>query len=62
MFVHNRLVFAVIQMDIPISSQSGSRRDEFADNDVFLQAVQVIDLSLDRRVGKHLGGLLEGSG
>jgi hypothetical protein len=35
-------------------------RDQLADDHVLLQAEQAVDLALERRVGEHLGGLLEG--
>jgi hypothetical protein len=35
-------------------------RDQATDDDVFLQALQRVDLAVDRGLGEHAGGLLEG--
>src|SRR5207237_2967885 len=42
--------------------QAGARRDELADNDVLLEAEQLVDLAGDRRFGEHLGRFLERRG
>src|SRR6185295_4987403 len=38
---------------------ASARRDEPADDDVLLEALERIDLALDRRLGEDAGGLLE---
>src|SRR5438876_3556238 len=40
--------------------QTRARRDELADDDVLLEAEQLVDLAGDRRLSQHLGRLLEG--
>src|SRR5450759_4859913 len=40
----------------------GAGRDQLADDDVFLEAQQVVRLATDRRFGEHTCRLLEGSG
>src|SRR6185437_5415505 len=42
-----------------VHHRAGSRRDQAADDDVFLEAVERIDLAVDGRLGKHARGLLE---
>src|SRR5262249_41842048 len=49
-------------LDRPVPLQAGRRRDQLPDDDVLLQPEQPVDLALDRRVGQHLGGLLERGG
>ena len=39
---------------------AGAGRDQPADDDVLLEALERVDLALDRRLGEHAGGLLEG--
>ena len=38
---------------------AGAGRDEFADDDVFFEATQVVDFAGDGSLGEHAGGLLE---
>src|SRR5262245_15113773 len=45
---------------VPLEARRG--RDQLADDHVLLEAEQVVDLALDRRVGQHLRRLLEGGG
>ena len=45
-----------------IRLQTGAGRDQLADDDVLLQAYQMVGLALDGSLGQNLGGLLEGGG
>ena len=49
-----------LDLDAAVAAQAGAGRDELADDDVLLEAGEVVDLALDGGVGEHLGGLLEG--
>ena len=42
-----------------ITLKAGTSRDRLTDNNVFLQALQGINLALDSGIGKNLGGFLE---
>ena len=42
-----------------VHRQPGAGRDEPTHDDVLLEAAQVVDLAADRRLGEHLGRLLE---
>src|SRR6267154_3146391 len=50
------------QLNAAVVLEPGSRRNEAAHDDVFLQASQVIDFAGDRRFREDAGGLLEASG
>src|SRR4029079_14313072 len=52
-------VLGGLDRDRAVLAQSGRGRDQLADDDVLLQADQVVGLALERRIGEHLGGLLE---
>src|SRR5699024_7955952 len=43
-----------------VSLQTGSRRNQLTDDNIFLQAYKVVHLALDSGLGKNLGRLLEG--
>ena len=45
-----------------VVGQAGAGRNEAADDDVFLQAAQVVALAHDGRFGEHARGFLEGGG
>src|SRR5215210_2424271 len=49
-----------LDLDRAVALEPGGGRDQLADDDVLLQAREAVDLALERRVGEHLGGLLEG--
>ena len=49
-----------LDLNPAVALETGRRRDQLADDDVLLEAVQAVDLALERRVGQHLRGLLEG--
>ncbi len=49
-----------LDLDPPVALQAGGRRDQLADDHVLLEPVEAVDLALQRGVGEHLGGLLEG--
>jgi hypothetical protein len=46
----------------PVHARAGTRRDEAADDDILLEAVERVDLALHRSLGEHPGRLLEGGG
>src|SRR6266513_2539679 len=48
-----------LDLDVVVPIDAGPRRDEVADDDVLLQAQQVVPRAADRRVGQHTRGLLE---
>src|SRR3954447_2684707 len=48
-----------LDLQTPVAAETCRRRDQLPDDDVLLQAEQPVGLALERRVGKHLGGLLE---
>src|SRR5215469_15179976 len=50
------------EADVAVVLHAGSGGDEAADDNVLLEAAQVIDSSLDGSFGQHARGLLEGSG
>src|SRR3546814_3570954 len=57
------LAIALARDDLhAVHEAAGAGRDKTADNDVFLQAVERVDLAIDRRVGEHASRLLEGGG
>ena len=57
----SRITLSVGSISIcAVPLEAGRRRDQLADDHVLLEAEQVVDLALDRRVREHLGGLLEG--
>ena len=43
----------------PFHHRAGAGRDQTADDHVLLQALQAVDLAVDRRLGEDAGGLLE---
>ncbi len=47
---------------VAVAGQTGAGRDELTDDDVLLEALEVIDLLVQGGVGEHAGGLLEGGG
>src|SRR3954454_17429805 len=49
-----------LDVDSPVALQARGRRDQLPDDHVLLQPRQAIDLALQRGVGEHLRGLLEG--
>src|SRR6185503_2154342 len=49
-----------LDLDRAVALEARRRRDQLPDDDVLLQAGQAVDLALERGVGQHLGGLLEG--
>ena len=49
-----------LDLDRAVALEARGRRDQLADDHVLLQAGEAVDLALERRVGEHLGGLLEG--
>ncbi len=49
-----------IQFHIPVALHARARRDQLADQHIFLEPDQRVDLSLDGGLGQHLGRLLEG--
>ena len=46
-------------IDIFVALKACTSRDRLADDDILLEALQRIDLTLDRSIGENLGGLLE---
>ena len=50
------------EFDVAVVLHAGSGGDEAADDDVFLEAAEGIDRSVDRGLGEDAGGLLEASG
>ena len=56
------LVAALVNFDTGIAFQASAGRNKLADNDVFLQTHERIDLSANRGFGQYAGGFLEGSG
>ncbi len=46
--------------DVAVAVETGTRRDQLAEDDVLLQADERVALALDRRVREDLGRLLEG--
>src|ERR1700681_872682 len=59
--VHEVAPPALIELAAPVSMgrKAGARRNQPADDDVFLQAAQIILQAANRRLGQHAGGLLE---
>src|SRR5438105_3680558 len=51
-----------LDVELLVGREPGARRNEPAHDHVFLQAAQVVDPPGDRRLGEHLGGLLERGG
>jgi hypothetical protein len=49
-----------VGVDVPVRLHAGARRDELADDDVLLEADERVGPGVDRRLGEHPGGLLEG--
>ena len=49
-----------LDLDPPVALEPRRGRDQLADDHVLLEAVEAVDLALERRVGQHLRGLLEG--
>ena len=49
-----------LDLDPAIALEPGRGRDQLADDHVLLEPVEAVDLALERRVGQHLGRLLEG--
>ena len=49
-----------LDLDRAVALEPGRGRDQLADDHVLLQAREAVDLALERRVGQHLRGLLEG--
>src|SRR3954447_12302910 len=49
-----------LDLDRAVALEASGRRDQLPDDYVLLQAREAVDLALERRVGEHLGGLLEG--
>ena len=47
---------------ISVALHTCSGRYQLTDDDVLLKTEQMVDLTLDSCLGKHLGGLLEGGG
>ena len=47
---------------IAVTGEAGTCRDKLTDDDVLLEALQVIDLLVQGGFGEHAGGLLEGPG
>ena len=60
--VHEAATVRTLELATPrgMGRKPGARRDEPADDDVFLQSAQVILQSPHRSLGQHAGGLLEG--
>src|SRR6266478_4112153 len=58
-FVQNKLIALGRDFAQLAHHGAGSGRDQPPDDDVLLQAVQRIDLAVDRRLGENPGGLLE---
>src|SRR5436190_8222891 len=48
-----------LDLEGPVAPQAGRRRDQLADDHVLLQADEAVALAFKRRVGEHLGRLLE---
>src|SRR3546814_18642381 len=46
----------------PVHGSAGARRDEAADDDLLLEAVERVDLALHGRLGQYPGRLLAGGG
>ena len=49
-------------IQLAVAGHAGTGRDEFADDDIFLEAEERIFLAFDRCFGEDTGGFLEGSG
>jgi hypothetical protein len=50
------------QLDVAVPLESGSRRDQAAHDNVFLEAAQVIHFARDRGFGEDARGFLEARG
>src|SRR5699024_2279389 len=46
--------------DVAVALQAGASRDELTDDDVLLKAEEGVSATVDRSIGEHPGGLLEG--
>src|SRR5437667_13283 len=44
---------------LSVVATARARRDQAAHDHVLLETAQVVDATVDRRLGQHLGGLLE---
>ena len=56
------LVGFPFELNATIMAHAGTGWDELPEDDVFLEADEVVALALDGRVGEHLGGFLERCG
>ena len=52
----------LIRLEVAVAGKAAAGGNELADDDVLLQADEVVDLALDGGIGQHLRGLLEGRG
>lgn len=48
-----------LHRDVAVAVDTGTGRDQLADDHVFLQTVELIAAAVDRRIGQHASGLLE---
>src|SRR6516225_8802939 len=60
LFNRQRGLLFGLETEAPVDRHAGSGRDQVADDDVLLQAAEVVHLALDRGLGEHPRGLLEG--
>ena len=56
------LVGFPFELNATIMAHAGTGWDELPEDDVFLEADEVVALALDGSLGEHLGGFLEGCG
>src|SRR5262245_29736078 len=60
--LQNERIAAAGDLAHAVHDRAGAGRNQPADNDVLLEAVERIDLAADRRFGQHPRRLLEGGG
>ena len=51
-----------LHRDVPVPVDAGTSRDELTDDDVLLETYELVATAVDRRIGEHTSGLLEGRG
>ena len=48
----------LVRLKVAVAGKAAAGGDELADDDIFLQADQMVDLALDGSIGEHLRRLL----
>ena len=56
--------YSLVRLDhgVAVAREARTGRDELTDDDVLLEALEVVDLLGEGGFGEHAGGLLEGCG